>query len=279
MFKFVRRLSSGWQWLLSLILAAGILVAPNRAGAAFILDDFDDPASVVSPEMEGDLIETEDVGSLNATRTLLIFANRADPDAALDANITSSSHLTGVFNALNATPGSLELGHMGFSYRLENGAVDFTENGSNSAFLIDFLSIGGPTPPPLMHVLVHDADKFFETYVSLTTVTGASELAIPFDWFVPRGGGASRTDFKAISEVFFRVFSNGLINGVQEQGWNFQLERVRVGNVPEPTTAFLCVVAGLFVAFWRWPYRACTYSFTGGLSDERTRTGRGTSGV
>jgi hypothetical protein len=54
------------------ILVFGALLAPHRATAEIILDDFDDSAMVVSPEMEGDLIVTDNVGALGATRTLSI---------------------------------------------------------------------------------------------------------------------------------------------------------------------------------------------------------------
>jgi hypothetical protein len=168
----------------------------------------------------------------------------------LDANVTIASQLTGDFVALNPAPGAVGLGRLGFSYRMSDG-VDFTDNGANNAILVDITSIGGPTPPPLLFVLVEDADEFFEVFFDLRAFHAPGAVVLPFERFGPRGGGSGSTDFKAVSAVFFLVYSNGLVNGAQDLGWNIEIDRVRVGNVPEPSTAYLSLFAAvLLVRQW-----------------------------
>ena len=67
---------------------------PRTLRAEFILDDFDDPAQVVSPEMEGVPVDTENVGALGAKRGISIFDVFTNPQARADVNISNPSQLT-----------------------------------------------------------------------------------------------------------------------------------------------------------------------------------------
>ena len=124
--------------------------------AEFILDDFNDSAQVVSPEMEGDRVTTSSVGFLKTRRQIVIDGQQADPIASLDSNVSFESHLTAKMVDLNP---AFENGlpRAGLSVSYDEFKQDFTEDDTNNAIFFDFATIVGPTPPSFLVVFVRDA--------------------------------------------------------------------------------------------------------------------------
>ncbi|MEQ8838181.1 MAG: hypothetical protein RID07_15350 [Lacipirellulaceae bacterium] len=225
------------------IIPASLLVFCfiSDAQGAFILDDFDDPAEVVSPEMEGDLIETLNVGDQNAARTLAIFDVFTNPFAKLDSSTTRPSHLTAERSESSSSDG-LGLARLSATYRFNESPVDFTEHGENKAVILDVASVTGPTPPPFIYLLVEDRGLFFEALINVDVRVSRS-LSIPFDSFRPRGGGLGTTEFNAVEFLFVGINGNGTVNGILEQGWTVEIDRIRVGRIPEPSSLVLWSIA------------------------------------
>jgi len=235
------------------VLATACLVLclnSQSAQAAIILDDFDDPAQVASPEMEGIPTITQNVGALNARRRLEIDALQADPIATLDASITVESRLTGTMSDLmpsfvNGSPrATLQLWYDQFQ-------SDFTGNGVNNTLFIDVTTIEGPTPPAFLRVLVQEAthprSSFFTVVSSLEETSTPVVLALPFDSFVSRGGGLESADFRTIRLIKIEFFANGFFGEPEELGWTIELDSIRVGAIPEPSSASLFVLGISFL--------------------------------
>ncbi len=228
-----------------------LCLCPTSARAAFILDDFDDPAEVV---MEGAPVVTNGVGDLSAERTLAFFDIFTTPIARIDSNLTRPSHLTAVRSAASPTDG-LGLARLGPIYRFDDIPQDFTQNGQNNAFFVDFTSITGPTPPPLLFGFVKDGRNFYEIFFDLNTIFAPATVVLPFDRFRPRGGGLGQTDFKNVTQISIRTLGNGTVNRILEQGWRLEIDRIRVGNIPEPTTSCLLVLASIAFSFQRFSFQ------------------------
>ncbi len=251
---------------LASLFCLSLFAAPLHAG--FVLDDFDDPAGVVSPEMEGIPTITDNVGILAARRRLEIEAIQADPIATLDSSITVESHLTGMMTDLMPTfVNGLPRASILIWY--DQFVGDFTENGINDTLLIDVTSIVGPTPPAFLRVLVqettHTGTSFFALVAPLVETSSPLTIALPFDSFASRGGGPEGADFKTIRLMVIEFFANGFFGEPEELGWTVQLDRIRVGRVPEPNSIVL-IVLGISCLpgcqFWRqtsrnWSERSC----------------------
>ncbi len=130
--------------LLSVLMALWLPVLSSHA--AFILDDFDDPVIVTSPESD-EFVTTTGVGPLNAERQVKIsWIGQGEPDGQLDANISLPSILTGQVSNLNphnvngAPIVSLQM-HYSFP------STDFCEEGVNDALFFDFLRLESEIPP------------------------------------------------------------------------------------------------------------------------------------
>ena len=218
--------------------------------AEFILDDFDDVAELKSPEMEGELVETANVGDLSSTRKVSIFDVLNDPIARLDVNRSAPSALSA-----EVSPAStLGFTRLGASYSFDGQPIDFTESGANNAVLIDVNSIDGMTPPPLFYSLVRDGGLLYEGFARIISSSPTpSTVPLAFENFRERAGGSRTTDFQSVSWILIEVFGNGTINGVQEQGWSIEIESIRVGRVPETVSITLLGLAGItFASFRRW---------------------------
>jgi hypothetical protein len=228
------------------------------AHAGFILDDFNDPGQVTSPDVINEFVNETGVGPFNATRGLRVNGFGADPIATFDSNVTAASILTGEFDGL--VPESIVgVFALGFStlYTLDE-PIDFTEGGSNDAILIDVSSFKGPGIPSFLRVSVIDGNgQVFQAARNGFNLRSDDPYTaeFPFEVFGSRGGGGiGQADFTSID--WFGVTVN-VSSGFSDpnQQWSVEFDRFRVGNaVPEPAacTLLLCG-AVVFGISWRNP--------------------------
>ncbi len=224
---------------------------PSSAQAAFILDDFDDPAEVVSPEMLNEFADTPNVGALNATRSIRVVSLRGNPDGHLDSSLTSTSILTGQLNQLNPrTAGGAVIAAVQTNYDFD--ITDLTESESNNALFFDFKQLTSEAPPSLFMILLNDTSGFF---VHLNRVVPRSiepfTLVVPFNSFTRRGGAPGLPDYQTIQSVWVELRASSLSGGGPDP-LNFfvELDRIRVGKVPEPSLGcWRCQV--FMLACWR----------------------------
>ena len=86
-------------------------------------------------------------------------------------------------------------------------------------------------------------------FFSLEGFSSPATIPLPFDEFRPRGGGAGQTDFTAVQWILLEVIGNGNINGLPEHGWSIEIDRIRVGRIPEPATIGLFTLAATFITY------------------------------
>lgn len=228
-----------------LIACLCCLLFPATVRAEFILDDFDDPAQVVSPGMFDEFVTTTNVGPLQAIRNMRISGARGNPDGLLDSNISSASVLTGQITNLN--PGASNTTRVGVQSTYDFPSTDFTEGGKNNALIFDFLQLTSEMPPSLFTVRVDDdVDFFFNFNQSLALNPGPFTIAVPFDQFQSRGG-PNVLDPTKIEFMSFSLRASELSGGGPDP-LNFfvELERIRVGRIPEPQSTVLLLYSLLF---------------------------------
>ena len=87
-----------------LLVAFAVLCGGSDAARGeLILDDFDVAATVVSPAMRNQFVDTLGVGSLGARRSIRIAALSAQPEGRIDVNPGGSSAFVASLGALNPT--------------------------------------------------------------------------------------------------------------------------------------------------------------------------------
>lgn len=223
----------------------------SAAHGALIIDDFNDPVQITVPEMENELVITNGVGELNATRSIQITGLQSDPIGYSDVNLTQASTWT------TAIEGQTSIGSgpvVSFFTRYDfNEPVDLTEGGRNNAIFIDLLSFDGPGIPGSPSVGVLDGNNTFLSIFSRFQLVEPSPqtLVVPFAAFGVRGSGGGAADFGTIERLSLTMrLINGNTNPVQ--GWHVEIDSIRVGRmVPEPGTVNLAAIA-LIAAVWRF---------------------------
>lgn len=233
-------------WLLMLLFA----FTARPLHATFILDDFDDPAEVISPEMKGISVTTINVGALSATRSISIVSSRTDPSGSIDISVTAPSTLTAQFD--HASPISTLTPIITYQIDYSFAPADLTENGHNNAILFDFESFTGNHPPLLLRLILRDETTPSQTYEALITELQLSTLpfalSMPFDSFALRGGSPGTPDFSAVTEMNFDLFDLG---DILNSNWTAKINSIRVGRIPEPDMIIPIIIAGLFLTFKR----------------------------
>ena len=217
------------------------LFAPQvRAG--FVLDDFDDPAEVASPEMENEFVTTDDVGRLSAVRNIGITSSRTDPNALLDSGTTKQSVLTAALrgHSPTATPAHI----MSFQFNYEFAPTDVSENGSNTAILLEFFSVQGTELPRFVSVGVWDDSNPNTIFLNITTIpliaTTPFTAVMPFANFTTRTGAPALPDFTSFRRMDFNFF---FLNPSEDIQWSAELDRIRFGRIPEPScVSLVCAV-------------------------------------
>jgi len=225
-----------------LCFCLGIFSRPYSACAQFILDDFDDVAETASPEMLRDTISTNGVGYLSATRELRIASSTSGVRASiasLDIGVTVPGALTANLREVGSTVrGNSPLFAFQFNYIFS--PTDVSQGGTNDAILFDFLSIDGAEPPIFLRVLVTDdtsrTSRFEARVYNPPSSSGAFTIAMPFSSFTVRGGSPGLPDFTTFKQMDFDFFFQFPSLDIE---WSAQLERIRFGRVPEPSSQCL----------------------------------------
>jgi hypothetical protein len=227
-----------------IIAALGVTygLEPRHANADIIIDDFDDPVTVVSPEMKNEKVTTLNVGPLNARRDLGVLSAAADADAHIDISSSTMEIHVG-----NLRPNNLPVRPVvaaQLQYQFEQ--VDLT---SGNAFFIDFKSVNGSIAPEFVRLLIFDDQgglSYFDTY-SPIPFGGPFSAVLPFDEFVLRGGGAWPVHFNSVREIWMELRAKRNLQDFANHSWTAEIDRIRVGIVPEPDG----VLSFLLALLWR----------------------------
>lgn len=248
MVKPVRRSATRWQLLASVILAAGVLLAPIPAAAEIILDDFDEPFEIILPQTGtgGDTpIIQSDVGPLGIERRSSLVNILSKPTGRLDANISRSSTLTFSLDRLNPTSAAAPIDALNLNYFFDE--MDVTQNGANDRVIVDFLHLRSAIPLARVDVFMHDSQSnFVSQHFDISPQDGMFELEFPFDSFSERGGGGGQIDPTRIHSLYFSIIPVYFTN-INEIDFSTVVERIRfTGAIPEPATdtlAYFAIVA------------------------------------
>lgn len=89
-------------------------------------------------------------------------------------------------------------------------------------------------------------DSYEASLNPLVLSTHPMTLVMPFKDFGFRGGGAGLPDFSKLRAFYFtfRVFQGGEL---EDLGFYMELDRIRIGRIPEPASEALMIL-GLAVA-------------------------------
>ena len=230
--------------LRTLVISLFLLpVLSDSLRAAFILDDFDDPAEVVSPEMEGIEVITEHVGDIDAVRSLVIEASRSDPSGRIDTNITTGSRLSMQLTGHEKTTTTLAP-IIFFDVVYDVSAADVSETGLNNAIFLDFVAMTGTESPTLIRSFIFDETSpspIFEATIPVgPSVSTPTRAVVPFNNFTFRGGAPGLPDFTAVDKILFDFYFLGPSEDIQ---WSAELDRIRFGRIPEPScVSLVCAV-------------------------------------
>jgi hypothetical protein len=114
----------------------------------------------------------------------------------------------------------------------------------NNGFVLDISSIEGQNVPQALWFTAIESGQASRSTLSIDFAAGTSTTVfVPFDSFVPRG--ANLPEFLEVSQLFFRFVSFDQF----EEGWKIEIDKLRVGNVPEPTARTLLLAWGM-TATW-----------------------------
>ena len=213
----------------------------SSASADIIIDDFDDPAHSVSPAMDNVFVPTEHVGPLDAFREIRLSSFGADPDATMQI---AGGQMRATVGDLHGT-GNLRP-QFGAQLYYEFEPTDFS---SGNAFLFDFKSVSGSVLPEAIRVLIFDDDPRYSYYAEFKPVpAGSYTAAIPFADFIRRDGVPHDINFTKIWRVWPDIYANQNLADYSNHNWTIEVERIRVGTVPEPRRLYWF----LFTVFlWR----------------------------
>jgi hypothetical protein len=237
------------------MLASILCFTPGAALGEIIIDDFDDPIQIPLPELENQLVITDEVGPLNAERGIDVSSSQTDPLGRLDVSISRASNLTARIDGQNLDhPQNLPILSFGAGYRFD-APVDLTEGGVNDAMFVDMTIFEGSGFPPALSVLVRDANDLFAAIVPGDGLPSASPytITLPFSSFGFRGGGGvGLADFSTVTlfELRVRLLQGGRDPEVKRL---VQVDRIRVGRfVPEPNPTALLLTATLILGVCRF---------------------------
>ncbi len=200
------------------------------ATGEIILDEFLVDASTESPLMVNDFVDSQNVGELDASRQIRIFGSTTHPTGTLDIDGTTNSVLT----ADLVTTSPRDRAQILFQSWYDFDITDLTEGGQNDAILIDFLSTSTNGTPLSTRAFIGRANTTVATPISDQPFT----LVIPF---VELG-----TSFSSVSSLNFS-FSTPEPGGGADFDLFVEIDRIRVGRIPEPAALCLLTIAGMCV--------------------------------
>lgn len=238
---------------LKIVYALLTLALAQSLRAAIIIDDFDDLVEIHLPEMEDQPISTDDVGTLNALRTISIGESQTDPIGLVDVAITRSSHLSvRIDGQFIDDPLNTPILSVSSTYEFDS-STDLTEGGANDSLLINVGTFRGSGIPGALSVVAVDANDVFAAIVSGFSLPSESSYTIklPFSSFGFRGGGGvGLADFSTIELLEVRI---RLLQGSRnpDTNWFVQIDRISIGrttSVPELCTWRLATMAFTAIA-------------------------------
>lgn len=239
MASLVNQSSTRLRPLAAVSLLASALLAPNSVIAEIVVDDFDDAAQVVevstgAGEMPFKPVVTEQVGELNATREMLIYARLTNPVWSFDSSVSTPSLASAQLDGHTRTNPDGNRPVIEFDLRYDFSPMDLTEQGTNNAFLFDFASHQGTEAPLFLRITALGASAS-ESYAAFTFNLPFSQTpfaaVMPFGDFTFRGGGPATPDFSTLHRFLIDFFFLAPSEDIQ---WSAQLDRIRIGRVPIP---------------------------------------------
>jgi hypothetical protein len=139
-------------------------------------------------------------------------------------------------------------------FRYEFSPTNVTDAGMNNALILDFSSLTGTEPPYFLDAFVTSQtqpNEIFESRLAPIPISlGPSTIALSFSSFHLRASSIGAADFTALRSASFRVYFLAPSDDVH---WTMQLDRVRFGSVPEPSTVSLIVVIAMLLPWQRLP--------------------------
>jgi hypothetical protein len=235
---------------LRLVLGLLIYAVAQSLRAEIILDDFDDPAEVVSHEMEEQLVTSLAVGDLSATRRMRIAVGQTNVAGSFDANYSTDSALTARLQGHAPTPNASQP-LFSYQFNYEFPASDIGENGANDALIFEFLSTTGTESPLLLQFGLwdetHPGTIFLGRIENLPLNSGPFSARFPFTSFTTRAGGQALPDFTSVYRIEFSFF---FLNPPEDIHWSGVLDRVSISHlpVPEPTAWQLATMTVTMIA-------------------------------
>lgn len=200
-----------------------------------LLDELQRSASVESPLMSGNFVDTQDVGELDAQRLIRILGSTTDPVGTLDIGGRTRSVLTADLVTVNPR----DRASIGFQSWYDFDTTDLSEGGQNDAILIDFIRTRTNGTPLSTRAFIGRANATVETPSSDEPFT----LAIPF--------AAIGADFSQVSSLNF-TFSTPELGGGADFDLFVEIDRIRIGQIiPEPTGLCMLVIAGVCLGGFR----------------------------
>jgi hypothetical protein len=230
----------------AIVVASLFFFSSTPIGAEIVIDDFDDPAQIVVPGMQGQFVETENVGDFGALRIMRIFALQGNPSGYLDSGISTPSILTSQITRLGPIPFGETLASVQTDYEFQS--VDFSQRGLNNAFFFEFAQLTSRLAPSIFSILFRDANDFFLYFESPFILKDQPFTVVaPFDRFTFRDGQPGIPDYTKIESLSISLRISEIAGGGPDPlNFFMQLDRIRIGRIPEPN-CFALFVSGLLV--------------------------------
>jgi len=216
---------------ISVLLAATVALT-QAAQAEIVLDEFDDSDTVLLPQMNLDYVRTDNVGSQLAHRSLRFVAFDTDPTGRFESNPNGSSSLVGVLESLAPRWDGDRTIHLQFWYDFDS--IDATEAGRNDAFLLDFQSLSSKETVLTLRTFVgDDVTSRHNASLPLASSDHAVTVAVPFSLFT--------ANFDKLESVHFSLGVRAPL-GQNDMDFSMELDRVRIGRIPEPRAMSLVAI-------------------------------------
>jgi hypothetical protein len=245
---------------LHVVALAGLLLAAGRLQAAVVIDDFDLPQPadrffILGPPGMGDpnptLIQRSAPGILGGQRdVLIVVVDVARPASANGLIGFDDDSQLGALQLQTHAPGTiLTLQYDGIDADTTdlNDArglsADLTQGLIGTGILIDFLSVDTPIGPGLQLEIDITSSGGSASYSDLV-----AESDGPFTYFAPYGQFSLLGQFSltAVESITLRL------NGRGDPHVDFEIDAIRAGVIPEPTSCLLFGLAACYPLVHGW---------------------------
>lgn len=233
-----------------------VVLGSTEARAAILLDEFDDAAQQLLPQMSFQTVVTNGVGELPAQRSIRL--GDVGLSGVMSVDVQAASALFVEFEDLISSARSSFI-DIEFWYAF--APIDASQGGINDGILLDFRWLDGMGYSARLDAFAtDDITGRHSTSRELPSGVGPFTVAIPFTAF------ADSLNVDQLQGLTFRVRLNRP-QGVLPPGFAMSLDRIRFARVPEPSAGWLGFAAAVGVMAIR---RATTSSHQ---SPQIARTG------